>query len=238
MTGTDIDTTTKRRRRALSKDGIASIGKLEAARQALTLVSELPDIVGLIDNAEAVRAAAKARHISAPGVNAWTRFVVDAERAAWGRVEAMRAAGELAKQGHHKNKNANLAFLGDLIDHRPNERAAEWSLLSRLTDAQLDAIEDAANAEDRLLTRTELVRLGRAGLPQPTKVSHDPPPRVRLAAIEGARVIIAEIEAETKRKHKLQVDDDAEVNTESRGSWVQAWIFVEDELVRNDLADD
>ena len=63
--------------------------KLEAARDALTLVTELPDIVGLIDNAEAVRAAAKAKHISAPGINAWMRYVIDAERAAWARIKAM-----------------------------------------------------------------------------------------------------------------------------------------------------
>jgi hypothetical protein len=147
----------------LKRRDVASVAKLETARQALALASEIPDIAKLIDNAEAVRAVAKALHISVSGINAWTRFVVDAERKAWARIEAMRAAGELAKQGHHKGKNADLAFLTDLIDHRAHERAAEWSALAKLNEDQLDAIERDANEEDRIVTRLELLKLSKAG---------------------------------------------------------------------------
>jgi hypothetical protein len=191
----------------------------------------------LIDNAEAIRAAARAKHVSTQGINCWTRFVVDAERLAWARIEAMRAAGELAKQGHHKSKNADRAFLEDLIDHRANERAAEWSALSKLTENQLDTLESVANEEDRLLTRGELIKLGNAGEPSP-------PPKAKaqsaktIEAIETARAIAIEIEEETKRKHKLQIDGDAKVTHEDRGTWVESWLWVEDPLARSDLDDD
>jgi hypothetical protein len=157
-----------KRRRALPKDGVASVTKLEAARNALAIVSELPDIVGLIDNAEAIRAAAVAKHVSTQGINCWTRFVVY------------------------------------LIDHRANERAAEWSALSKLTENQLDTLESVANEEDRLLTRGELIKLGKAG-------ESSPPPKAKaqsaktIEAIEMARAIAIEIAEETKRKHKLQL---------------------------------
>ena len=231
MSGTNLDTVKHRRTQPQPKDGV---GKLEAARQALAVVSELPDIVALIDDAEAIKAAAKAKRVSAEGINSWSRFVIDAERKAWARVKAMD--GQLAK--HRRPKGSELKTLSDLDKGLTKQRTHEWSMLARLTEDQLDEIERAANEADRVVTRRELLTLSKAGRPSPTKVSNEPPPHVRLAALRGARAIIAEIEAETTRKHKLQVDDDAEVNSEARGSWVQAWIFVEDELVRSDLADD
>jgi hypothetical protein len=233
MNRTNLETWEDRqtkRRRALPKDGVT---KLEAAKQALALVSEIPDIVELIDNAEAVRAAAKAKHISAEGINAWTRFVVDAERKAWARIEAMRAAGELAKQGHHKSKNANLAFLDDLIDHRANERAAEWAALSKLSEDQLDAIERVANEEDRIVTRRELLMLSKAGDTQPEcefESIED------LATIAHAKGIAAKIGEATQ--HEIQIDNDAKINRAERGAWVEVWLWVEDELARSDLDDD
>jgi hypothetical protein len=233
MSRTDLDTWEARqtkRRRALPKDGVASVAKLEAAKQALALVSEIPDIVELIDNAEAVRAAAKAKHISAEGINAWTRFVVDAERKAWARLKAMD--GQLAK--HRRPKGSELKTLSDLDEGLTKQRTHEWSMLAKLTEGQLDRIERVANDEDRIVTRRELLMLSKAGEPSP-------PPKAEMESAEPiqmrekAKAIAAEIEKATK--HEIQIDDDAKVNATPRGAWVEAWLWVEDELARSDLDD-
>jgi hypothetical protein len=222
-----------KRRRALPKDS-ASVTKLEAAKQALALVSEIPDIIGLIDNAEAVRAAAKAKHVSAPGINAWTRFVVDAERKGAERIKAMQDAGELPKHGGNRKSNpeARGLVLDDLV---ASQRVSEWALLAKLSEDQLDELERIANEEDRIVTRAELVKLGKACEPL-----SPPKPRTQsdesIQAIAQARGIAAEIEKATQ--HKLQIDANAKIHKTERGAWVEALIWVEDELARSDLDDD
>jgi hypothetical protein len=236
MSRTDLDTWEDRqskRRRALPKDGVASVAKLEVAKHALALVSEIPAIVELIDNAEAVRAAAKAKHISAPGINAWTRFVIDAERKGAERIKAMQDAGELPKHGGNRKSNPKTRglVLDDLV---ASQRVSEWTLLAKLSEDQLDELERIANEEDRIVTRSELIQLGKAGEPSPSK------PRTQsdesIQAIAQARGIAAEIEKATQ--HKLQIDNNAKITRTERGSWSEAWIWVEDELARSDLDDD
>jgi hypothetical protein len=214
---------------------IASHTKLEAAKQALALVSEIPDIVELIDNAEAIRAAAKAKHISAPGINAWTRFVVDAERKGAERIKAMQEAGELPKHGGNRKSNPKTRglVLDDLV---PSQRAAEWSALTNLSEDQLDAIERVANEEDRLLTRLELLKLAKAGKADDTQSKCEVVSIEDLATIAQARGIVAEIEEATQ--HKIQVDDDAKIGRADRGAWIEAWLWVADELARSDLDDE
>jgi hypothetical protein len=240
MNRTNLETWEDRqakRRRALPKDS-AFVTKLDEAKHALALVSELPEITELIDNAEAVRAAAKAKHISAEGINAWTRFVVDAERKGYARIEAMRAAGELAKQGgDRKSTRATCGLiLEELINHRPTERISEWAALAKLTEQQLDTLESLANEEDRLVTRSELIKLGKAGsAPDPEKASAKAKAKELPAEIEKARAIAAAISAATQ--HQLQIDANAKIHKTERGAWVEALIWVEDELARSDLDD-
>jgi hypothetical protein len=237
MSRTDLDTwednVARKQRRRGDGEGqrVDFVTKLGAAKQALALAAEMPDITVLIDNADAVRAAARALHVSATGVNAWTRFMVDAERKGWSRIEAMRAAGELAKQGHHKSKNTNLVFLDDLIDHLANKRAQEWSLLSRLTEVQLDEMERIANDEDRLLTRAELLRLAKAGMPEASKAESKDRSEKELAILMKAQESIEGFE-------HIRIHDDAKILDDDNGWLVQAWIFVEDDLSKSDIEDD
>lgn len=237
MSPTDIYTMETRkqlRRKDNSETGqLDFVTKLGAAKHALALATELPDITELIDHGEAVRAAARSLHITAPGVNAWTRFVVDAERKGWKRIEAMREAGELAKRGR-PGKSAEIAGLSDLIERRPTERASEWSLLSKLTEFQLNELERIANEEDRVLTRSELLKLAKAGMPESSKVK-EPKDRSQkeLEIIDQAQRIVAEqcgVEG-------IKVEDNAKIinDEDDRGWWVEAWVFVEDELSRSDL---
>lgn len=228
MSRTDLDSwedkqTAKRRK----VNDVAIATKLGAAKHALARVSEIPDIVELIDNAEAIRAAAKAKHISAEGINAWTRFVVDAERKAWARIKAMDDAHQLAK--HRRPKGSELQTLSDLDEGLTKQRTHEWSMLAKLTEHQLDAIERAANEADRLLTRSELLALSKVGTPMPTKE-----PRARSAE---ALKIIAQAR-ERYASDDIQIDDDAKITKTDREAWVAAWVRVEDELARSDLNDD
>jgi hypothetical protein len=214
---------------------VGFITKLGAAKQALALAEDIPDISELLDNAEAIREAAKAKHISAPGVNAWTRFVVDIERKGWARIAAMQKSGELpAKAGRpKKNPDGRGITLNDLV---PDQRASEWSMLARLTDQQLDEMERLANAEDRLLTHSELLRLAKGGMPTPSKADG----AAKMRTVEDQTLIAkARLIATDKgfAGNDIQIDDDAEINKEDRGAWIQAWIFLEDELIRSDLQD-
>jgi hypothetical protein len=63
-----------------------------------------------------------------------------AERKGAWRIEAMREAGELGKQGEggpgRKSKSPQCGFLlSDLISSRPRQRASEWASLAMLTQA-------------------------------------------------------------------------------------------------------
>jgi hypothetical protein len=207
MNRTNLETWEAKRRRALPKDGFVT--KLEAAKQALALVSEIPDIVGLIDNAEAVRAAAKATHISAKGINAWTRFVVDAERKGAARIKAMD--GQLAK--HRRQKGSELKTLSDLDEGLTKQRAHEWSML------QLDETERIANEEDRIVTRRELLMLSKAG-ERSKVVELKMRPTEDLELLEKARLIAAK---EGFAGDNIQIDDDAKINRAERGAWVAAF---------------
>jgi hypothetical protein len=240
MNRTDLDTwEDKQAKKQHKKDGAGQQGidfvtKLGAAKHALTLVEKMPDIIDLIDNADAVRAAARSLHISAPGVNAWTRFVIDAERKGWERIEAMRKAGELAPGGKGGDRKSNaIPALDSLIERRPTERAAEWALLSKLTEFQLDELERIANEEDRLLTRSEVLKLAKNSLPE---ASIEKPQKERsieeTRAIELAQDIAA---GEGFIGDTIQISDDAKVNKAEKGWWVEAFVFVEDELTRSDI---
>jgi hypothetical protein len=171
MSSMDIDTweevRKQRRRKVDVSEGqrVDFVTKLGAAKHALTLATEIPDITELLDNAEAVRAAAKAKHVSTPGVNAWTRFVVDVERKGWARIEAMQKAGELPKGSGRPSKKSWRPTL-TLEDLVAKQRASEWSILAKLTEFQLDEMERIANDEDRLLTRAELLRLAQRSMPK------------------------------------------------------------------------
>src|SRR6516164_173347 len=126
---------------------VAFVNKLESAKQALAVATELPDIAALLDNAEAIRAAAKAKHVSVTGINAWMRFIINAERKGWARIKAMQDAGELPKRAGRPKSNCKPALiLNDLV---PYQRAHEWSILTKLTESQLDIMERLANAENR-----------------------------------------------------------------------------------------
>jgi hypothetical protein len=243
MSRTDLDTWEDRQAKKQHKkknsgetgqQGIDFVTKLGAAKHALTLVEKMPDIIDLIDNADAVRAAARSLHISAPGVNAWTRFVIDAERKGWERIEAMRKTGELAPGGKGGDrKSSKIPVLDSLIEIRPTQRASEWSLLSKLTEFQLDELERIANEEDRLLTRTEVLKLAKNSLPE---VSVEKPQKERsieeTRAIERAQDIAA---GEGFIGDTIQIADDAKVNKAEKGWWVAAFVFVEDELTRSDI---
>jgi hypothetical protein len=240
MSRTDLDTwedkqakkQRKQNRDGAGQQGVDFVTKLGAAKHALTLVEKMPDIIDLIDNADAVRAAARSLHISAPGVNAWTRFVIDVERKGWTRIEAMREAGELAKRGRPE-KGQDFGRLQDLIERRPRQTASEWSLLSKLTEFQLDELERIANEEDRLLTRTEVLKLAKNSLPE---ASVEKPQKERsieeTRAIERAQDIAA---GEGFIGDTIQIADDAKVNKAEKGWWVAAFVFVEDELTRSDI---
>lgn len=219
-----------KRRNKRSDTEIGYVTKLGAAKQALAKAQELPDISDLIDHAEAVRAAARSLHISAEGINAWTRFIVDAERKGWSHIEAMRAAGELAPSsgGGAPRKKTGVLALKDIIDRSPSDRAREWSALAKLTEFQLNEAERIANEEDRVLTKGELIKLAKAGIPTPSKGEKERPAE--------------EVEIVTKAQEKysgdsIQVDDDAKITRVERGWWVGAWVWVEDELTRSDLED-
>jgi hypothetical protein len=224
------------RRRKVAEEGSESVSfvtKLGAAKHALALTEEMPDLSEMLDNAEAVRAAAKAKHVSTPGVNAWMRFIIDIERKGWQRIEAMQQKGELAKgsgtnRPSKENSETRKLAISDLV---APQRATEWSMLARLTEQQLDETERVANEEDRLLTRSELLRLAKAGVPEPTK---EPKERSEadLALIERAQEIAAD---KGFSGENIAVHEDAKILKESRGSWVAAWVWIEDELTRSDL---
>jgi hypothetical protein len=206
---------------------VAFVTKLGAAKHQLSIVTELPDIAELIDHAEAVRAAAQKLHVSAEGINAWTRFVIDAERKAAGRIEAMRSAGELAAHGGDRKSSRKLRDLKDLIHHRPQERALEWGLLAKLTEFQLNEMERIANEEDRILSRHELLKLAKAGTPVPSKE-----PKSRS---EKELQIIAQAHEDYPDDNHQFDDEKAKIAYTDRGAWVGCWVWVEDRLARSDL---
>lgn len=228
----------RRHRKAESDEAadaaVGFVNKLSAAKNALARAEDIPEITTLRDHAEALRAAAKALHISTEGINAWTRFVIDAERKAWARIEAMRETGELRSKGGDPKTvaKANALDLSDVIDRNPRQRASEWSQLARLSDAQIDEAERLANEEERLLTRLELFKLAKAGMPTAAR-SKEPPPRSDedLELIEKAR----EHAAEGYSGDDIQIDDDAKITRSDRGWWIAAWVWVEDELAKSDL---
>jgi hypothetical protein len=234
MSRTDLDTweekqATKRRK----KDGggeVAFVTKLGAAKNALALAQEIPDFADLIENAEAVRAAAKALHISAEGINAWTRFVVDAERKAWKRIEEMRKAGELkAKSGGLRDKS--VMVLADLIENRATKRASEWSALAKLTEFQLNECERIANEEDRILSRNELIQLSKAGTPTGSKAE-------KTRSTEDLAYITRALERAEEEGYQgddIQIHEDAKIEKMERGGWVEAWVWVEDPLAQSDV---
>jgi hypothetical protein len=227
MTRTDLDTSEiqqakRRRAQPQQQDGLRS--KLEAARTALALVTELPDITELIDHATAIQAAAKARHISAEGINSWTMFIVDAERKAWAHIKAMD--GQLAK--HRRPKASELRTLSDLDESLTRQRVHEWGTLANLTDNQLNELERVANEEDRLITRSELLTLGKAV--SSSSKGERPRSAETVEIIEQAREIAAGI-----TEAKIEISADAKVNRTERGAWVESWIWVEDELTHSDI---
>jgi hypothetical protein len=245
---TDLETwedNQSRKRRSRSKidgesqQGVDFVTKLGAAKHALMLAENVPDITDLIDHADAVRAAAKALRISAAGVNAWMRFVVDAERKGWSHIEKMREVGVLSPGGSGGDRRScshkELDVLRNLIEGNTRKRAYEWSMLAKLTEFQLDEIERIANEEDRLLTRNELLKLAKAGMPEPT----DKPEKIRdvkdLEAIARAQEIAA---SEGFVGELIQISDEAKVNKDEKGWWVEAWVFIEDELTRSDYDQD
>ena len=60
-----------------------------------------------------------------------------------------------------------------------------------------------------------------------------PPPNSNCS--ERARLIASE---EGFAGENIQIDDDAKINRAERGSWISAWVWVEDELARSDLDDE
>jgi len=200
---------------------VAFVNKLESAKQALAVATELPDIAALLDNAEAIRAAAKAKHVSVTGINAWMRFIINAERKGWARIKAMRDAGELPKRSGRPKSN-NILTLNDLV---PDQRAHEWSILTKLTESQLDIMERLANAENRLLTHTELLKLAKADTPKLKKPKHSEP---KLKLIEYAQDMVSDL-----KEVVIKVNDDAKIITEDRYSWVEAWIRIDQSNRRN-----
>lgn len=243
MSRTDLDTWETKKQRSRKKvdgeagqQGIDFVTKLGAAKHALALAEKMPNINELITNAEAVKAAAQALHISAPGVNAWTRFVIDAERKGYACVQEMRKEGELVDKAGGGSPTKGRTVLKDLIDGQsPRTRLAEWALLANLTEFQLDELERIANDEDRLLTRTELFKLAKASMPEST----EKPEKIRdvkeLEAIARAQEIAG---SEGFVGELIQISDDAKVNKDERGWWVEAYVFIEDELTRSDYDTD
>jgi hypothetical protein len=221
----------KQEKKRHGKGGNRDVGfvtKLGAAKHALALAQEMPDFTDLIEHAEAVRAAAKALHISAEGINAWTRFVVDAERKAWAHIEAMRDAGAMVTSsggGAPRQKTGVLA-LKDVIDRRPGDRAKEWSQLSKLTEHQLNEMEKIANEEDRLLTRGELLSLVKAGTPTSSRGE-------KQRSNEDLGYISLAIEGYAS--NTIEIREDAKIDKMERGAWVGAWVWVDDPLAQSDL---
>ena len=213
------------------KGDVAFVTKLGAAKHALAKAQEMPEFSDLIDHAEAVRAAAKALHVSAEGINAWTRFVVDAERKAWARIEKMRKNGELVKTGR-RGKDKNILRIEDVISGRwPSQRSNEWKALAQLTEHQLNEAERIANEEDRLLTRYELISLSKAGAPTASKAE-------KLRSTEDLAYLTKaqeQAEEEGYQGDEIRIEDDAKIEKVERGAWVQAWVWVLDPLAQSDL---
>lgn len=208
---------------------VGYVTKLGAAKNALVTAEKLPDISDLIDHAEAVRAAAKSLHISVEGINAWTRFTVDAARKGWAHIEAMRAAGELVDRGGGgpPRKKTGVLALKDIIDRNPSDKAREWSALAKLTEFQLNEMERIANEEDRLLSKAELIKLAKASIPERSKGKEKHRPS------EEVEIVLRAIDKYVG--DNLQIDDDAKIAKTERGWWVAAWVWVEDELTKSDL---
>jgi hypothetical protein len=127
----------------------------------------------------------------------------------------MRDAGELPKRSGRPKSN-NILTLNDLV---PDQRAHEWSILTKLTESQLDIMERLANAENRLLTHTELLKLAKADTPKLKKPKHSEP---KLKLIEYAQDMVSDL-----KEVVIKVNDDAKIITEDRYSWVEAWIRID-----------
>jgi hypothetical protein len=165
-------------------------------------------------------------HVSAEGINAWMRFVVDAERKAWARIEKMREAGELATSKSGTHKNQNLLILSDLIERNSTQRASKWSLLAKLTEHQLNEIENIANQEDRLLTHGELLSLAKAGTPTASKGEK------QRSREDIAYITLA---AEKYTNDYIEIRENAKIDKTERGAWIEAWVWIDDPLAQSDL---
>jgi hypothetical protein len=139
------------------------LAHLSVARQALAAAELVPDIRKLVDYAEAVRVAARASQQSVPGINAWTRFKLDAERKGDRKIAQLRKAGKLAEKGRPKNlRSAGVLLLPDLLGKRAYQRSSDWNKLGLLEERELDRLEKEANEAGKLLAERALIKLGAA----------------------------------------------------------------------------
>jgi hypothetical protein len=98
------------------------------------LSAENEDNIAALDqlqrHAEAIRLAVKQLGIATPGINAWTRFKIDVNRAAARRIDVARALGEIAERGYNRKEMSTGGTLLTLPRTRclpPPTNAKPWS---------------------------------------------------------------------------------------------------------------
>jgi hypothetical protein len=171
---------------------------LASARSFLTRTEDLPTIADLVDAAEAVRTAGRALKLSVEGINAWTRFKVDAQRKGHARIAELREAGELAADGgDRKSVSApRTLILKDLIGKRARQRASAWARLAILSETEIDVEQRKANDALKLLSETALLKLASAHLAEQRRANSraaKPLPDGMQLRIGDCRKVLADI---------------------------------------------
>jgi hypothetical protein len=105
--------------------------------------------------------------VSVPGINAWTRFKIDVNRAAARRIDAGRAMAEIVPEGSKagpggRKKAVRRAdgylTLKDLIGERARQRTNDWMRQTNLSEARLDDVFGDADRREVLVAEKTITR--------------------------------------------------------------------------------
>ncbi|MGH2367920.1 MAG: hypothetical protein ACRDI2_06965 [Chloroflexota bacterium] len=156
---------------APAHNGLASPPHLAIARRALEAADTLPDLAGLIDQAEVVRVVAQRAKLGRESQNDWAEFKLDAERKAGALLREMAEAGERAQRGgDRKSKFLDGTLISEpsLVDLgvadeplKAAKRSHRWQLVAELPEVDYEQFKADARAKDKEITEAEAIRLAK-----------------------------------------------------------------------------
>lgn len=188
------------------KEKQSRVNELERLTQAERLLAQIAtasDAVDVVRYAEAARVFAEQARLGTSAVNHATVIKMRAERRLADAVDEGQKKGEIARPGNQpkystpEHLDTTPPTLGDIgVNGRQLHEARK--LRDAYTDSDLEELEEDANAEDRILSRSRLIRHAPA-TPNPP-VTADPwsPEEIALAKrLETGETVVISMRAGT-----------------------------------------